>query len=238
MVREAGASVLTYELYPLGSTGRSIPVLTPPWPKREAKRIPILFLHGVLHNAATFTWIKQRLALSGWTTFRDVNFATTVHSIPTMAEQAAWHVRDLMRTHGVDHVDIVAHSMGGLIARYFVQLLGGDGLVRNLITLGTPHRGTSLSRYSLLPRIRELSPDSPTIKTLSGCTPPRLTQATSISGALDILMWPRDCVWWPGVRNIHLEGVGHAGLLFSRRVVRILKANLSEASHEALSPHH
>jgi pimeloyl-ACP methyl ester carboxylesterase len=40
-------------------------------------------------------------------------------------------------------VDIVAHSFGGLVARYFIQNLGGEDRVRQLITMGTPHRGSA-----------------------------------------------------------------------------------------------
>lgn len=35
----------------------------------------------------------------------------------------------------------VGHSMGGLVARYYVDVLGGHELTRKVITLGTPHRG-------------------------------------------------------------------------------------------------
>lgn len=36
---------------------------------------------------------------------------------------------------------LVCHSMGGLVARYFLEHLGGAGITRRLITIGTPHRG-------------------------------------------------------------------------------------------------
>lgn len=38
-------------------------------------------------------------------------------------------------------VDIVAHSMGGLVVRYHIQTFGGEG-IRNVFFLGTPHRGS------------------------------------------------------------------------------------------------
>jgi len=38
-------------------------------------------------------------------------------------------------------VDIVGHSEGGLMARWFVKELGGDQVVRHVVTLGTPNRG-------------------------------------------------------------------------------------------------
>jgi pimeloyl-ACP methyl ester carboxylesterase len=37
---------------------------------------------------------------------------------------------------------LVGHSMGGLIARHFLECLGGWSHTRTLITLGTPHRGS------------------------------------------------------------------------------------------------
>jgi pimeloyl-ACP methyl ester carboxylesterase len=37
---------------------------------------------------------------------------------------------------------LIGHSMGGLIARYFIECLGGWQNTRTLMTLGTPHRGS------------------------------------------------------------------------------------------------
>jgi pimeloyl-ACP methyl ester carboxylesterase len=44
---------------------------------------------------------------------------------------------------GGETVDIIAHSFGGLVARYYIQNLGGENRVRQLITMGTPHRGST-----------------------------------------------------------------------------------------------
>lgn len=38
-------------------------------------------------------------------------------------------------------VCIIAHSMGGLVARFLIEQLGGSTLVRRLLTVGTPHLG-------------------------------------------------------------------------------------------------
>ena len=42
-------------------------------------------------------------------------------------------------------VDMIAHSMGGLDARYALAHLGLASRVRSLVTVGTPHRGTPLA---------------------------------------------------------------------------------------------
>lgn len=224
IAREVGASLLTYELYPLGIVG---PLPRVPSLRKNGTRLPILFIHGILHNRATFAWIVQRLALAGWREFREMNLITTFHTIPRMAEQVADAVENLRQRHGVKHIDIVAHSMGGIIARYFVQLRGGDGLVRHLITLGTPHRGTRLSRLSILSNVRDLSPESHIIRRLNAGPPPRITQGFSISGELDVMVRPRSNAWWKGVRNVELKKVGHAGLLFSGRVAKLIVSRLS-----------
>lgn len=42
-----------------------------------------------------------------------------------------------------DKVDVVAHSMGGVIARIYIQTLGGENRVQNVIMMGTPHLGSA-----------------------------------------------------------------------------------------------
>jgi len=45
----------------------------------------------------------------------------------------------------VSKVDIVAHSMGGLVARFYIEWYSGARNVRSLTMLGTPNRGTPLA---------------------------------------------------------------------------------------------
>lgn len=46
-------------------------------------------------------------------------------------------------------VFLVAHSMGGLVSRYFIECLGGWAVTRRLVTFGTPYQG-SLKALSYL----------------------------------------------------------------------------------------
>lgn len=52
--------------------------------------------------------------------------------------------------HADARVVFVGHSMGGLVARYYVDVLGGDEITRKVITLGTPHRGALNALDSLV----------------------------------------------------------------------------------------
>ena len=227
VLREAGASVLAYEVYPLGLATASLPVVPPLWQTAAKPDVPILFLHGLLHNTSTFAWIKQKLTLAGWHRFHALNLSTTQHTIAQMSEQVLEAIEKARADFGVRQVDIVAHSMGGILARYAIQVLGAGPSVRTLITLGTPHQGTELSRYSWIRNLKELAPESETIRALQSAPALTGTQACAVSGSLDVLLRPSQSAYWKGVRNIRLRGVGHAGLLFSNRVVQIISAHLN-----------
>lgn len=80
------------------------------------------------------------------------------------ASLLAGHLRDLRRR-GVRRIDVVAHSMGGLVARdcltrpglYAGEARGHDDLpdMDRLITLGTPNHGSPLARYRGVLELRE-----------------------------------------------------------------------------------
>lgn len=62
-------------------------------------------------------------------------------SVKDRAAELARSVREL----DARRVNIIAHSMGGLDARYAITKLGLGDKVASLITIGTPHRGTPLA---------------------------------------------------------------------------------------------
>lgn len=45
---------------------------------------------------------------------------------------------------------LVCHSMGGLVARYFLEHLGGSDITRRLVTIATPHRGAPKALNALV----------------------------------------------------------------------------------------
>lgn len=56
---------------------------------------------------------------------------------------------DKINALGHDRIDIIAHSLGGLDARYAIAHLGLASKVRSLVTIGTPHRGTPLAALAV-----------------------------------------------------------------------------------------
>ena len=62
-------------------------------------------------------------------------------SVAARAQKLVELVQDLPG----DRVNVIAHSMGGLDARYAIAHLGLKGRVASLVTIGTPHRGTKVA---------------------------------------------------------------------------------------------
>jgi len=52
-------------------------------------------------------------------------------------------VQNVLTSTGKAKVNLVAHSMGGLISRWYIEQLGGNTKVHKLIMLGTPNHGSA-----------------------------------------------------------------------------------------------
>ncbi len=114
-----------------------------------ATRHPLVMLHGIAGFDAIgvpgfkreyFRGIVDYLEDRGAVIYRPV--LPSMAPVADRAEKLAAFLRDLP----VDKVNIIAHSMGGLDARYAIAKLGVAGKVACLITVGTPHRGSPLAK--------------------------------------------------------------------------------------------
>jgi pimeloyl-ACP methyl ester carboxylesterase len=85
------------------------------------------------------------------------------HSIAENAAILAEYIAGVKQRTRAEQVDVVAHSMGGLITRFYIDRLMGDRDVAQLLMLGTPHGGSSCADLPAalgfyLPAALELQP--------------------------------------------------------------------------------
>jgi pimeloyl-ACP methyl ester carboxylesterase len=123
-------------------------------------------------------------------------------------------------------IDVVAHSMGGLVARVFVQVLGGARRVDRLITLGTPHRGSHAANFIPSALVRQLLPDGPFIRHLNSLPEPPGVRVTSIVAGRDLLVQPVDSARCPFGETVRFDDLGHVELLFRPQVFGAVLAAL------------
>lgn len=205
---------------------------------------PVLLIQGFVHTRGTLNVMESRLRRDGFPVF-SLNLAGFLNlyntrPIEELAESIAQKVARLRERHGLARLSIVAHSMGGLVSRYFIQKLEGHSHVKTLITLGSPHNGTPTALVAAVPPLslitvcgKQMMPNSPFIRGLSSTAMPEGVKVVSIFSRADLVCPYRYSIIEPGggeqVRNLCVDGIGHTSLLHSERVYRLIRRELEQA---------
>ncbi len=202
----------------------------------EAAGTPIILIHGVIDNRSIFTLLRRALRGRGFGRTYALNYSPFTDDIADVAERLGTLIEDVCEQTGYERVHIIGHSMGGLVARYYVQRLGGDRHVHTVCTLGTPHCGSIPARFVPWPVIRQMRTDSPTITELAEPAPGCRTRFIAIWSDLDQLVLPQrnarilhDDL---RARNVFIKGIGHMSLPVDRRVVHEISTALAQLDHD------
>jgi pimeloyl-ACP methyl ester carboxylesterase len=198
-----------------------------PWalPGYQRGPRPVLLVHGYAMGRSSFRWLARRLARAGLGPVIGYEY-WSLGSIATAAAGLARVAELATEATGAERVDIVGHSLGGVIARYWVALAGGGEHVRRLITLGSPHAGVRISGLGLGRARRELRVGSPTLLRLARAPIPEPVAMTAIWSPDDILCGSRRHVEIPDAEIVDLSGVNHLEMLTSRRVADLVVRRL------------
>ncbi|MEU1277479.1 alpha/beta fold hydrolase [Streptomyces sp. NPDC005805] len=179
--------------------------------------VPTVLLHGFVDNRSVFVLLRRALARHGGGPVACLNYSPLTCDIRTAADLLGRHVEEVCARTGRPEIDIVGHSLGGLIARYYVQRLGGDRRVRTLVTLGTPHAGTAVAPFAgVHPIVRQMRPGSPVMEELRQPAPGCRTRFVSFWSDLDRIMVPVETARLDHpdllVENVPVQGIGHLAL--------------------------
>jgi triacylglycerol lipase len=196
-----------------------------------ASGTPIVLLHGIVDNRSAFAVLRRTLRRRGYGRITTVNYSMLTSDVRTAAAALARHVERVCSQTGYEQVFLVGHSLGGIIARYYVQRLGGDERVNTVITLGSPHAGTQTARLLPLKVARQLRPGSDLMV--------ELAMPTSCTSRFVAIYSDRDEVVLPNrsaslehpdlvVTRVRVHGVGHLSLLVDRDVVHTVADALTE----------
>ncbi len=119
-----------------------------PQPPVIPVRCPVVLMHGFgmlaiflrgghLHDEAIYLRLRGVLAYAP--------NVSPYHTVPVRAEMWQDRLVQILDETGADAVNLIAHSMGGLDARYMISELGMHRVVASLVTVATPHRGSALA---------------------------------------------------------------------------------------------
>ncbi|WP_329197619.1 MULTISPECIES: alpha/beta fold hydrolase [unclassified Streptomyces] len=195
------------------------------------QRPPVLLLHGFTDNRSVFVLLRRALASDGLRRVETYNYSPFTRDLRDTARQLARRVGELCERTGQERIDLVGHSLGGLVARYYIQRLGGDAHVRTLVTLGTPHAGTIVAPFmDAHPLVRQMRPGSEVMAELGAPAPGCRTRCVAFWSEFDGLMSP------PGTarldhpdliaENVLVTGIGHLALPVHPTVINAIRRTL------------
>ena len=191
---------------------------------------PVLLIHGFLGTRGSMLPMERRLVEDGFRVFSFNLGVVNSRDIRSSAFLIHRKIESVLSQISVKEIDIVGHSMGGLIGLYYIKKLGGNKRVRRLIMMGSPMKGTwsalagimtlgifSASSWQLLPRSAFLD------ELNQGPLPPDV-QVFTLAAARDWVCPPKS-TRLRGATGITLP-MGHSSLVMSAEVYKRIAAVL------------
>ncbi len=187
------AVLLTVTVFSLGAStekgcGGSKGVQKKRPPKITPTKYPIILAHGFagfkeIAGIEYFFGVADYLRKYGFTVF--VTQVDMFNTIEVRGNQLADQILEILNETGAEKVNIIGHSMGGLDARYAITHRGLGDVVASLVTISTPHHGTSIADVALGLMDGPVEDAVSIISWLAGCTVDGVDYDTCQQDAID-----------------------------------------------------
>lgn len=181
----------------------------------SGKGTPIVLVHGYTQNRGTFLAVARALKRAGLGPIYGFNY-WSFQDVRKSAFRLARFIQRVRKDTGARAVDIVAHSMGGLVAVECMRAV--PNRVRRLVTIASPHSGVLWRGPILGVGGAQLRRGSAFMTRQAG----RVlgVKVLSIASTHDNIVFPasQSAISERGGRDIVVEGPGHLTILFDPRV--------------------
>ena len=208
----------------------------------DSRHPPVLLLHGYGCNSGYWASLAPLLDAAR-ISHATLDLEPVAGDIDGYVPQVQRAVDALCAQAGAAQVVIVAHSMGGLVARAWMRA-HGIARVARVITLGTPHHGTCLASFGIGRNAAQMRRDgcadgleSPWLRALAASeSAAARALVTSIYTHHDNIVAPQTSSILDGARNIAFGGVGHVAMARNRRVLARLMQEIDALSWTSAAP--
>ncbi|MER6594269.1 alpha/beta fold hydrolase, partial [Micromonospora purpureochromogenes] len=212
----------------------------------NASANPVIVVGGLIGVSIAYEPIAARLRADG--------FRVSIFQIPGLgfgdiresARAFKTYVDQVRASTGAAKVDLVAHSEGGLVSRWYVKFLGGADAVGRYVSLGSPQQGTyaanilkfiGLGNCAGIVACQQMSIGSDLLTALNGGddTPGAIRWAT-VRTWQDELVWPiGNAALADGATNVLIQSwcplrlVGHLSLILDGTTYTVVRQVLTDA---------
>lgn len=199
-------------------------------PNIKVKGYPIVLVHGFWNTHRYLSCLAKGLRKRGWQVYSDFDLQPNngKAGIEVLAQQLADYVQQKVGAGKPFH--LVGYSMGGLVARYYLQYLVPKELVKSLVTIATPHHGTYRAYTFNHIGLIQMRPDSRFLTKLNADVHLlKEVNLTSMWTHWDTIVIPNKSARLPLGKEVVLPIGVHAFLPFEKRVLEhVEKALYSE----------
>jgi len=203
-------------------------------PDRERLQMPVLLVHGVLCNAGVWVRLKRHLGRNGVRGLFSLSYGPPLASIERLAEQLGRKIESMCAATGAQRVIVVAHSMGGLVARAYMRRYGSARIAR-IITIGTPHHGSMMAWFLPGASLAQMRPGNGWLAALNGARLDPALRFVSLWSWHDSMVAPQTSSELPGAVDVAIVGVGHNALLGDAGVFALVQKEI-EDERRAVAP--
>ncbi|MBQ1073083.1 lipase [Micromonospora sp. C31] len=206
---------------------------------------PVIVVGGLSGIASAYGPLATRLRADGYRVWVYQLPNLGLGDIPTSARALSSFVGQVRAYTGAAKVDLVAHSEGGLVSRYFIKSLGGTSSVGRYVSLGTPQYGTyvanivkflGLGSCAGIVACQQMSIGSSFLAGLnSGDDTPGTVRWTAVRTIQDELVRPVDnAKLADGATNVLIQSacplriVGHLGLVLDGTTYTVIRQALRD----------
>ena len=202
-------------------------------PPAQAATAPVLLLHGVLCNAGVWHGVLPRIAAAARGPVYTLSYGPPQAPIETFVVQLAAKLDAIRAATGAAKVTIVAHSMGGLVARAYLRRHGAEA-VRCLVAIGTPHHGSVHAWMFPGACLAQIRPGSAWLAELNRneAAGPAV-RTVCLWSWHDSMVAPQASAWLEGAENIGVVGVGHNALIEDPQVLARVVEELERTERES-----
>lgn len=190
---------------------------------------PVVMIHGLGGSSGNWGLIRNLLKLRGRRNiFRfDYRGHSSMRSaVPEFEEYLRAVIAQLPEG---ESIDLLCHSMGGLIARATLRNADIRERIHHVVTIGTPHRGSHLARLGGFKWSQEIRPDSSFMTMLNATDYREIERSelriTAFWTERDVLVIPSHSATLEGAENIPMHDATHVSwLVRPRQAYRLLEA--------------
>lgn len=119
----------------------------------DQNKVPVILIYGFFSSRRTLSVMERLLSLRGYQVMTfNLGGVLGVFFTRGIKETAMFidrKIRRQIQRHDFDHIYLIGHSKGGLVALWWVLKLGGHRYCKHVITMGTPFKGSRLAYLAL-----------------------------------------------------------------------------------------